>query len=277
MHRPMWDVQQLLQDCHTLCGTQRMAWQEQTAAKRNIPWIPHRRKVLPFRHNRRIFWSTLWRIPRYDMRSDSYPHQWGACRRPVISAGEEPGNHFPLLFRALHTAGNRGNVRTLPEYDRVSNPQDFTASAQRNGGAFAWRIRTFYLMKRLFGRPAGSGSRGRGFTALRKANPACRPWKRAYQPRHRGQHKTAAYHCPVPVPLWWTISVKGLFHFYPKEDIIKSATNRNLLQTSECVLLGWYSGCCEIERTCVFDFGGICMVGKEAIREKIIRLGADVW
>ncbi|MCX4299702.1 MAG: hypothetical protein OSJ73_22240 [Lachnospiraceae bacterium] len=70
--------------------------------------------------------------------------------------------------------------------------------------------------------------------------------------------------------------MKGLFHFYPKEDIIKSATNRNLLQTSECVLLGWYSGCCEIERTCVFDFGGICMVGKEAIREKIIRLGADV-
>ena len=36
------------------------------------------------------------------------------------------------------------------------------------------------------------------------------------------------------------------------------------------------SGCCEIERTCVFDFGGICMVEKEAIREKIIRLGADV-
>ena len=43
-----------------------------------------------------------------------------------------------------------------PEYDWVSNPQDFTTSAQRNGGAFAWRIRTFYLMKRLFGRPAGS-------------------------------------------------------------------------------------------------------------------------
>jgi hypothetical protein len=41
----------------------------------------------------------------------------------------------------LHTAGNRGNVRTLPEYDRVSNPQDFTASAQRNGGAFTWGIR----------------------------------------------------------------------------------------------------------------------------------------
>ena len=30
--------QRLLQDRHTLCGNQRMAWQEQ-AAKRNIPWI----------------------------------------------------------------------------------------------------------------------------------------------------------------------------------------------------------------------------------------------
>ena len=82
------------------------------------------------------------------MRADSYPHQWGACHRPAIFAGEEPGNHFPLLFRALHTTGNRENVRTLPEYDRVSNPQDFTASAQGNGGAFTWGIRTFYPMKR---------------------------------------------------------------------------------------------------------------------------------
>ena len=63
------------------------------------------------------------------MRSDRYPHQWGACRRPVILAGEKPGNHIPLLFRGLYTTGNRENVRTLPEYDRVSNPQDFTAPA----------------------------------------------------------------------------------------------------------------------------------------------------
>ena len=55
------------------------------------------------------------------MRSDSYPHQWGACRRPAIPAGEEPGNHFPLLFRALHAAGNRGDVQTLSEYDWVSD------------------------------------------------------------------------------------------------------------------------------------------------------------
>ena len=66
--------------------------------------------------------------PHYGMRSDSYPHKWGTCR-PVISAGEKPGNHFPLLFRALYTAGNRGNVQTLSEYDRVSNPQDFATPA----------------------------------------------------------------------------------------------------------------------------------------------------
>ena len=90
------------------------------------------------------------------MRSDSYPHQWGACRRPVISAGEEPGNHFPLLFRTLHTAGNRGNVRTLPKYDRVSNSQDFTAPTQRNGGTFTWGILTLCLMKQLSERPAES-------------------------------------------------------------------------------------------------------------------------
>ena len=31
--------QWLLQDCHTLCGYHRMAWQGQAAAKRNIFWI----------------------------------------------------------------------------------------------------------------------------------------------------------------------------------------------------------------------------------------------
>ena len=88
------------------------------------------------------------------MRSEGYPHKRGTCRSSVIPAGEEPENHFPLLFRALYTAGNRGKVRMLPQYDRVSNPQDFTAPAQRNGGAFAWGIRTFCPMKRLSGRPA---------------------------------------------------------------------------------------------------------------------------
>ena len=63
-----------------------------------------------------------WRDRSRRLRSDSYPHQRKTCRRPVSSAGEKPGNHFPLLFQALHPAGHRGNVRTLPEYDRVSNP-----------------------------------------------------------------------------------------------------------------------------------------------------------
>jgi len=63
------------------------------------------------------------------MWSEGYPHKRESCSRFVLSAGEKEGNHLPLLFGALHTAGNRGNVRTLPEYDRVSNPQDFTAPA----------------------------------------------------------------------------------------------------------------------------------------------------
>ena len=32
------------------------------------------------------------------MRSDSYPHQWGTCRRPVISAGEEREIIFLYFF-----------------------------------------------------------------------------------------------------------------------------------------------------------------------------------
>ena len=104
--------------------------------KRNIPWIPHRRKVLPFRYDRRIFHSTLWRIPYHDMRSDNHSHQWETCRRPALPAGKEPGNYFPLFFWALQTVGNRGNVRTLPEYNRISNPQGVEAPAERNGGAF---------------------------------------------------------------------------------------------------------------------------------------------
>ena len=42
---------------------------------------------------------------------------------PVLSAGEKKRNHLPLLFRALHTAGNRGTIRTLPEYGVASHTQ----------------------------------------------------------------------------------------------------------------------------------------------------------
>ena len=81
----------------------------------------------------RYFWEAIKiRYPEYcfyDVWSEGYPHKRESCSRFVLSAGEKEGNHLPLLFGALHTAGNRGNVRTLPEYDRVSNPQDFTAPA----------------------------------------------------------------------------------------------------------------------------------------------------
>ena len=42
---------------------------------------------------------------------EKYPlnntHQWRACCSPVIFAREKEGNHLPLFFRELHTAGNR--------------------------------------------------------------------------------------------------------------------------------------------------------------------------
>ncbi len=77
----------------------------------------------------------------------------GSLPPPCYLCRREIRNHFPLLFRTLHTTGNRGNVRTLPECDWASNPQDFTASVQKNGGTFIWGIRTFCPMKRLSGRP----------------------------------------------------------------------------------------------------------------------------
>ena len=57
---------------------------------------------------------------------------------PVLSAREKEGNHLPLFFRALHTAGNRGTVRTLPEYGVASHTQCLANAAWRNGGAVPW-------------------------------------------------------------------------------------------------------------------------------------------
>ena len=65
-----------------------------------------------------------------------------------------------------------------------------------------------------------------------QANPLCRPWKRTRQHRHRGQHKTAAYHCLVPVPLWWTGSIKNYFHVWENGFIIKQWKNRNLKEVT---------------------------------------------
>ena len=66
-----------------------------------------------FEHIRRISQITLRTIPRYNLRSDNHTHQRRACCSPVIFAGEKEGNHLPLLFRELHTAGNRGFIRAL--------------------------------------------------------------------------------------------------------------------------------------------------------------------
>ena len=90
------------------------------------------------------------------MRSEDYPLKWRACRSLVLSAGEKEGNHLPLLFRALHTAGNRGTIRTLPEYGVASHTQCLANAVWRNGGAFPWGILNLYHMKPLSERPAES-------------------------------------------------------------------------------------------------------------------------
>ena len=76
---------------------------------------------------------------RYAVRQLSSP--MGNLLPPCYLCRIETGKSFSFIFRGLYTAGNRGSVRTLPEYDRVSNPQDFAVPAKENGGAFAWRIR----------------------------------------------------------------------------------------------------------------------------------------
>ena len=48
--------------------------------------------------------------------------------------------NLPLLFRSLCTAGNRGNVRKMPEYSVASYPQCFTDVAERSGDTFTLGI-----------------------------------------------------------------------------------------------------------------------------------------
>ena len=57
--------------------------------------------------------SPYEQYPRHNLRSDNHTHQWRACCSPVIFAREKEGNHLPLFFRELHTAGNRGFIRAL--------------------------------------------------------------------------------------------------------------------------------------------------------------------
>ena len=115
-------------------ATQRMAWQEQTTAKRNIPWIPHRRKVLPSKHIRRSSQITLRTIPHYNLRSASYPHQRGTCRRPVIFARVRPGIKSAGIYsscikkwRCFHV----GNPNLLPLWNDC--PGDQRRAGSRGG------------------------------------------------------------------------------------------------------------------------------------------------
>lgn len=40
----------------------------------------------------------------------------GELAEALSALPEKKENHLPLLFRTLHTTGNRGTVRTLPKY-----------------------------------------------------------------------------------------------------------------------------------------------------------------
>jgi len=52
--------------------------------------------------------------------------------KPVLSVGEKEGNHLPLLFWALHIAGNRRTKRTLPKYGVASHTQCLVNAAKNN-------------------------------------------------------------------------------------------------------------------------------------------------
>ncbi len=79
--------------------------------------------ALSFLHGKIIICNFFQILGENSLRIYSYPHKWKSCRSPVLSAREKEGNHLPLFFRALHTAGNRGTVRTLPEYGVASHTQ----------------------------------------------------------------------------------------------------------------------------------------------------------
>ena len=81
--------------------------------KEKYPLNTSQKKILSSKHIRRSSQITLRTIPRHNLRSDNHTHQWRACCSSVIFAREKEGNHLPLFFRELHTAGNRGFIRAL--------------------------------------------------------------------------------------------------------------------------------------------------------------------
>ena len=73
---------------------------------------------------------------------------------------EAPYEEYPITICGQTVILTNGKLAaallSLPEYDRVSNPQDAKTPAKENGGAFTWGIRIFCPMKRLSARPAAS-------------------------------------------------------------------------------------------------------------------------
>ena len=57
---------------------------------------------------------------------------------------EAPYEEYPVTICGQTVILTNGEIATallsLPEYDRVSNPQDAKTPAKENGGAFAWGI-----------------------------------------------------------------------------------------------------------------------------------------
>lgn len=98
-------VQWLLQDRHTLWGYQRMAWQEQTAAKEISLEYLTEEKFYPL--------STI---------DEYFEAPYEEC--PITICGQTVILTNGELAAAL---------LSLPKYDRVSNPQDVKTPAKKNG------------------------------------------------------------------------------------------------------------------------------------------------
>ena len=64
-----------------------------------------------------------------------------------FTAGGGKGNHLPLLFRKLHTAGNGENVQPSAEYHEPPHTQCLADVAGGNGGILTWGILDLYHMK----------------------------------------------------------------------------------------------------------------------------------
>ena len=69
-----------------------------------------------------------------------------------------PEQRQEIIYLYFFKHDTQQEIGTLPEYSRVSNPQDITTTTKGNGGAFVWG-RILSLMKRLCGQLRGSRKR----------------------------------------------------------------------------------------------------------------------